>query len=98
MVWNINLLQQQTNIKHRKEIWDMCIVSGKNGKNQMNITKYTQQIKSIYQDTSTEHDLQLKRVIEQISEEEYNRGWEDSDQGENTATISRTEEREEAEA
>jgi len=73
-----NLLQQHANITTGEETRNMRVVSGEKGK-RMNIAKYIQQIKAIYQDTSMEKDLQIKSVIEEIFEEGYQAGYEDND-------------------
>jgi len=47
----------------------------------MNITKYIQKIKTIYQDTSSQKDLQIKSVLEEVKNEGYQEGLEDVVEG-----------------
>ena len=61
----------------------------------MNIQQHIQQIKAIYQDTSMEHDLQIKSVLDEWFDEGYEAGVEDSSNDDNTSQY---EERMESEA
>lgn len=72
----------------------MRVVSGK-ARQRMN--KWVIKIKTIYQDISTEHDGQLKRLVEEIRNGGYEEGIEDAGDDDLEGIHSR-EERGEAEA